>query len=75
MAYIFLDDGGPEAEEYHSNYFHFNDGNPDTIAALERMLTSHAPKDAAFRSEFNRICQASFDQALTPKSYNSLKAQ
>lgn len=73
MAYVFLNDGGPEAEDYDSNYFYFNDGNPSALAAIERMLTSSAPRDAAFRSEFDRICQASFDQPVPQKSSNQFK--
>ena len=70
MAYIFLDDGAPEAYEYHNNYFQFNDKNPEAIAALERMLNSSTPRNAAFRSEFARICQASFDKPVPSNALN-----
>lgn len=73
MAYVFLDDGGPEAEDYDSNYYYFDNTNPVALAAVERMLSSSAPRNAEFRSEFDRICQESFDRPVPIKSENHFK--
>lgn len=73
MAYVYLNDGGPEAEEYESNYYYFDDSNPDAMAAIERMLTSDVPRDSAFRSEFEKICRASFDKPAKRKSKNHVR--
>lgn len=62
MAYVFLNDGGPEAEEYDSNYYYFDESNPEAVAAVERMLMSKTPRNSAFKSEFNRICRASYER-------------
>ncbi len=72
MAYAFLDDGGPEAEEYDSNYYYFDASNTDAVAAIERMLTSRAKRNSAFRSEFERICRQSFDRPAKRETKNLL---
>ncbi len=68
MAYVFLSDGGPEAEDYDSNYYYFDESNPDAMTAIEKMLTSNAPRNSAFRAEFETICRASFDRPAGKKS-------
>ena len=72
MAYAFLDDGGPEAEEYDSNYYYFDASNADAMAAIEGMLASRAKRDSAFRSEFERVCRQSFDRPTGRETKNFL---
>lgn len=67
MAYAYLDDGAPEAEEYESNYYYFDASNPEAVAAIEKMLTSTSPRNAAFRAEFSELCRASFDRPVAKR--------
>lgn len=61
MAYVFLNDGGPEAEEYDNNYFYFDESNSQTLTIIEELLTSHNPKDPTVRARLYDICQSSLN--------------
>lgn len=74
MAYVFLNDGGPEAEEYESNYYHFNPANTAAMAAIEKMLASNVARDADFRAEMDRICRASFQHPPKNRPDKGLKS-
>ena len=68
MAYVFLSDGGPEAEEYESNYFYFDESNSETLARLEAVLVSSDTLDPKVRAQIHSICRAS----LHSNVYNML---
>jgi hypothetical protein len=47
MAYIFVDDGAPEAEEYDNNYVWFDERDPDDLhRALEEANRVHRSRQA-----------------------------
>ena len=67
MAYVYLDDNGPESEDYDSNYFYFDESNAAALNQIENLLTSRAPRDEAFREQLSEICQASFSKPVVKK--------
>lgn len=62
MAYVYLNDGGPESEDYASNYFYFDENNLKTLALIEDLLTSNAERDEAFREKLIHLCQLSLNK-------------
>ncbi len=47
MAYVFLDDGGPEASELESNYVYFDERQPESIRKAQRQLRASGFSRAA----------------------------
>ena len=62
MAYIFLDDGGPEANEYESNYFYFDGSDSRAFSQIHAALRGKDPRDPNVRSEIKSICHASLEK-------------
>lgn len=62
MAYVYLSDGGPESEDYDSNYFYFDETNKRAVKMIETMLSSNAERDAAFREVLQAICRSSLNR-------------
>lgn len=65
MAYVYLNDGGPESEDYDSNYFYFDENNLKALALIENLLTSNAERNEAFRDKLNELCQYSLTKDPT----------
>jgi hypothetical protein len=59
MAYVYLGDDGPDAEDYDSNYFLFDESDLKAVALIEKMLTSTAERDSEFRRQLHNICESS----------------
>jgi hypothetical protein len=49
MAYLFLDDGGPEASDYSNNYFRFNESDTQVLNRLIQALNGKNPADPEIR--------------------------
>jgi len=58
MAYIFMDDGGPEANEYANNYLYFDGTNSRTIEKIVDILSYSDTRDPAVRKRLKNICQS-----------------
>ncbi|MDD3815374.1 MAG: hypothetical protein PHZ02_12110 [Desulfocapsaceae bacterium] len=67
MAYLFLDDGGPEAQEYESNYFYFNGADSRTVSQIHSVLRGTDPSDPKVRTEITSICLASLQKKQKSK--------
>ena len=61
MAYIFLDDGYPDACDYDNNYFHFNENNPDTLARIINLTRNCDINDSQIKTELRSICRESYE--------------
>jgi len=59
MAYLFLSDGGPDASEYSSNYFKFNESDPQVFDQLIHVLSGKNQADPEVRSLVKSICKSS----------------
>jgi hypothetical protein len=60
MAYIFLTDDAPEAEEFESNYVYFNESNTAAVAEIERLLVKRM-KDPSVTNELVELCRKSYE--------------
>lgn len=58
MAYIFLDDGGPEADDYANNYLYFDGTNSQTVEKIIGVLSYGDTSDPAVRKRLIDICQS-----------------
>jgi len=47
MAYVYLDDGGPESGDYDSNYVYYDERRPASIRAAQRQLRARGYAQAA----------------------------
>lgn len=59
MAYLFLNDGGPDASDYSSNYFKFDESDPQVLDRLFHALYGKNQADPEVRSLVESICQSS----------------
>lgn len=59
MDCFFLSDGGPDAEDYASNYYYFNSSDTDTFARIKQMLDTCDTQDPRVRTELHRLCNVS----------------
>ena len=71
MAYIFISDGGPDAEEYENNYFYFNESDEQTLLRIEKFISNKDITDPNARRQLHRICQSSFNH-IPPLSYGMI---
>ena len=60
MACFFLSDGGPDAQGYHNNYFHYDESSADAVARITALLRSGDTTDQTVRALLRRICVESF---------------
>ena len=56
MAYVFLDDGAPDARDYDSNYFYFNGSDSITLSQIFTAISGNNPNNPEVRSKVKRIC-------------------
>jgi hypothetical protein len=59
MAYIFLNDGGPDANEYENNYVYFDGSNAQTVERIQNVLCCADTNDPEVRSQLIEICTSS----------------
>jgi len=59
MAHVFLNDGGPEAEGYHSNYYYFDSSDCHAVSGIIKAMAGKNPSDPHERSQVVKICKAS----------------
>jgi hypothetical protein len=59
MAYLFITDGAPEAEEYESNYLYFDESNPMVVSEIERLLAKRKD-DPSVPNQLVELCNKSF---------------
>ncbi|ACN17044.1 hypothetical protein HRM2_39860 [Desulforapulum autotrophicum HRM2] len=59
MAYLFLSDGGPEAEDYDSNYYYFDASDKAALTAIEEMMIHEDSQDPEIKARLCRICRES----------------
>lgn len=69
MAYIYLDDGGPEANEYDSNYVYFNENNPKSWEIVWNFMK----KKNRDRSELLDELKNDIDECLQNNLVNNYK--
>lgn len=67
MAFVFISDGGPDAEEYDSNYIYFDESNPEVVSQIEIFLRERKDKSSGF-SQLEEICRKSY---IVNKKYNT----
>ena len=65
MAYLYLNDGGPEASEYSTNYFEFNESDPCVQIRLLHALHGKKDTDPGVRSRVESICKSSYSIKYT----------
>jgi hypothetical protein len=58
MAYLFLDDGGPEANEYASNYLYFDGSDSGTIERIADILSGGDVNDPVIRKRLIETCHS-----------------
>jgi len=63
MAYVYLSDGGPDAADYDSNYFCFDESDLQAVALIEKMLTSNAERDSEFWNKLHNLCRSSLEHS------------
>ncbi|MBN2011181.1 hypothetical protein JW960_17680 [candidate division KSB1 bacterium] len=62
MAYLYLNDGGPEADEYESNYLYFDGADAQTVERLQNILCCNDTNNPDVRSQLLQICDASLNK-------------
>jgi hypothetical protein len=60
MAYVFLNDGSPDATDYDNNFFYFDESNSISFKHLNELLSSHVQINEELRNSLRIICRASF---------------
>jgi hypothetical protein len=68
MAFIFLDDGGPEADEYANNYVYFDPTDPQKLEEVLRVLRNRDTSDPEVKKRLIEVCQASSQARVTRPS-------
>ena len=71
MAYVFLDDGSPEASDCDSNYFYFNESHPPAFSSIQSLLSRGDHQSAQVRTQLRSICQSSLNQRGPEKKEKS----
>ncbi len=73
MAYLYFSDGGPDAEEYESNYLYFNESNTEIVSEIERLLVRRK-EDPAVMNQLEELCRRSFEKKVNQsKIFSVLK--
>jgi hypothetical protein len=84
MAYVFISDDGPDAEEFQSNYIAFDPSNERIFAEIRHILATEDCRAEAVRNRLEHVCQSSlkpdgvndkrhfFDPILQIKRFASL---
>ena len=62
MAHLILSDGGPEASDYSSNYFEFNESDPQVLKRLQQFLCGRDHSDPEVRALVMSICRESLSK-------------
>jgi hypothetical protein len=60
MAYLFLSDGGPEAEEYENNYLYFNESNTALVSEIVQLFARRR-EDPSVLNQLEALCRKSFE--------------
>jgi hypothetical protein len=60
MAYFFLSDGGPDAEDYDNNYFRYNASDTEVSKRIEYIVSTCDTQNPTVRAELQKLCKASF---------------
>lgn len=68
MAYIFISDGGPEAEEYDNNYFSYDESNIEARAKIKNIIENCDTQDPQIRTKLIDICRESHRHPSTDKA-------
>lgn len=61
MAYLFLDDGGPDADEYANNYLYFDGNNSQTVEKIVDILSYGDTRDPEVRKRLEDVCLSRSD--------------
>jgi hypothetical protein len=62
MAYLYLNDGGPDANEYTSNYLLFDETNQEALADIQNVLQNNDANDLVIQARLRNICKSSLQQ-------------
>lgn len=74
MQYIFISDGGPDAEEYDNNYFCYHEENEATLQEVQQIIAKEDVTDPLVRREIRAICDSSLIQGNSrPRCKDLLK--
>ena len=57
MAYIYLNDGEPESEDYETNYFYYDGSNPKIVTQVHEALENSNSDDPWLRNKLYELCQ------------------
>ena len=68
MAYLFISDGGPDAEDFDNNYYEYDKSNHETLRHIRYIQDQYDTHNPNVRKELIAICKASFNQPRTQKS-------
>jgi hypothetical protein len=60
MAYQFFSDGGPEVEEYDSNYLYFNESNTALVSEIVELFARRR-EDPSVINQLEALCRKSFE--------------
>lgn len=56
MIRVFITDGGPDAEDYDSNYFTYDESNTETTDKINHILNNCDTQDPEIRAILTSIC-------------------
>ena len=59
MAYFYIPDGSPDADEYKTDYIEFDGTNPDVLSEIEHILSNGSSRDPIIRHQLGTICKKS----------------
>ena len=57
MAYLYINDGAPESEDYNNNYFYFDESEPQALSRIREALGENSCGRIQLRYNLDRICK------------------
>jgi hypothetical protein len=59
MAYVYISDDGPDAEEFESNYISFDSSDERLFAEIRKIIATEDCRVGAVRNRLATICHSS----------------
>ena len=68
MAYLFITDGGPDAEDYDNNYFEYDKSDTETSRNIHYIQENYDTRNPKVRAKLIAICKASCYRPIVQKT-------
>ena len=73
MAYIYIDDGGPESEEYENNYYYYDDKDVNVYLRIHEALRDTSQSRSELQTRLFSICNGeALRRRISRSNKNSL---